>query len=141
MNIIILKMLIKKYSYNRLTISLENSEISPVYSNQSPGLHSPARSIGTSVVVNTCSEPLPNLALMPSYQQTQKWVVAKGGALIEVSNKRQQSTEWRSHVIPSHFRVTLLGCFSLLKKSSFCYLALVRTAVSSRQATCVHFFL
>lgn len=134
MNTVILKV-IQKYTYNGITISLENFRCSPLSSNQNGGLHSPARRIGATVVFNTCCEPLPNLTLMPFYLKTQKGVVVNEGAPIEASSKRQES----SHVISSHCTVTALECFSLLKKSIFCCLALVRSTVSSRQPTCIHF--
>lgn len=135
MDIVILKVLIQRYSYNGITISLENFVCSPLSSNQNPGLHSPARRIGATVVFNTCCEPLPNLTLMPFYLKTQKGVVVNEGALTEASNKRQES----SHAISSYCTVTALECFSLLKKTFFCCLALVRSAVLSRQPTSVHF--
>ena len=95
----------------------------------------PSQKIGATIVFNTCCEPLPNLTLMRFYLKTQKGVVLNQGAPIEASSKRQES----SHMISSHCTVTALECFSLLKKSIFCCLALVRSTVSSRQPTCIHF--
>lgn len=97
------------------TINLENFEFSPFYSNQNPGLCCPARSIGTGVCANICSKPLSNLSADPEMGSSQGRGTHKEERRTETFSKRQQSREWSSHTIPSHYIVTPLGCFFLIK--------------------------
>lgn len=71
MNTIILEMLIQKYSYNTLTISLENWIFTSLFQLEPWSLLS-SQKHWNCIVGNDCSKPLPPPAVMPSYQQTQQ---------------------------------------------------------------------
>lgn len=75
-------------------------------SNQRPGLHSPARRIGATVVFSSCCEPLPNLTLMPFYLKTQKGVSMKGHSQKHLIRGKRAATRWEQLI-------------SFFKKNSF----------------------